>query len=188
MGERSEEDPLEALEARLGTSIIEEVPGSATGFQFTHALIQETLAGELSEARRVRLHALVGQASEELYGDNAEAHAAELAFHFAEAEPMLSPANLVRYSLLAGERALAAYAYEEALTHFDRALGAKQDSEMDSETAAGSFGLGCAQAVTRQGHDLQGAFDSMRRAVDFYVQAGLKADAVAVAEYPVSAL
>ena len=123
--ERSEEDLLEALEEGLGASIFEEVPGSAAGFQFSHALIQETLAGELSAARRVRLHAQIGQALEELYGDDAEAHAAELAHHFAEAEAVLGTEKLVRYSLLAGEGALAAYAFEEALAYFEQALAAK---------------------------------------------------------------
>ena len=95
------------------------------GLQFSHALIQETLAGELSAARRVRLHAQIGQALEELYGDDAEAHAAELAHHFAEAEAVLGTEKLVRYSLLAGEGALAAYAFEEALAYFEQALAAK---------------------------------------------------------------
>ena len=42
--------------------------GGAVGrYQFTHALIQETLAGELSTSRKVRLHARIAQAMEELY-------------------------------------------------------------------------------------------------------------------------
>ncbi len=59
---------------------------------------------------------------EELHGADVEAHAAELAHHFAEAEPVLGGLKLVHYSLMAGERALATYAWEEALGHFQRGL------------------------------------------------------------------
>lgn len=49
-----------------------------------------------------------------MYGDDAEGHAGELAYHFAEAEPVLGPENLVHYSLLAGEQALGKFGWEEA--------------------------------------------------------------------------
>ena len=38
--------------------------------------------------------------------------------------------KLVHYSLLAGERALATYAHEEAMTHFERGLAAKEGQPM----------------------------------------------------------
>ena len=50
--------------------------------------------------------------------DNFEAHAAELAHHFAQSEAVTGSDKLVRYSLLAGEQALVYYAYEEALDYF----------------------------------------------------------------------
>ncbi|MCH7714070.1 MAG: protein kinase, partial [Chloroflexi bacterium] len=51
----SEDRLLEVLEEALGSRVIEELSSSVGSFQFTHALIQETLAGELSATRRVRL-------------------------------------------------------------------------------------------------------------------------------------
>ena len=96
--------------------LIEEMAGGIDRYSFSHALVQQTLLEELSPSRRVRLHARIGVALEGLYGEEAEAHAAELAYHFAEAEPVLGAEKLVLYSLLAGEQALATYAYEEALT------------------------------------------------------------------------
>ena len=53
---------------------------------------------------------------------------AELAHHFAQAEPVIGPDKLVRCSLLAGDQALAAYAYEGAITHFERGLVARDIS------------------------------------------------------------
>ena len=49
------------------------------------------------------------------------------------------------YSLLAGERALATYANEEALSYLERGLAAKHGQPMDAEAAALLFGLGRAQ-------------------------------------------
>ena len=98
-----------------GARVLEELPRALWRYQFTHALIQETLAEELTITRRLRLHARIGEVLEAIYGMDAEAHAAELAHHFTEAQTVLGTAKLVRYSLLAGERALETYAYEEAL-------------------------------------------------------------------------
>ena len=181
----SEDRMLEVLEEALAARVIEELPSAMGRYQFTHALIQETLAEELSTTRRVRLHARIAEALEELYGADAESHAAELAYHFTEAEGVLGTGKLVRYSFLAGERALASYAYEEALVLFQRALAAKEGQSMDTEMAALLFGLGRAQAATALSHELQGAFDTMRRAFDYYAEVGLKSEAVAVANHSI---
>ena len=127
---------LEVLDEALSARVIEELPRAVGRYQFTHALIQETLAGELSTTRNVRLHARIAEALESLYGDNVEAHAAELAHHYVQAERVLGSEKLVHYSLLAGERALATYAHEEALAHFQRALASKEGQPTDAETAA----------------------------------------------------
>ena len=74
----SEDRLLELLEEALRAHVIEELPGVGR-YQFTHALIQGTLADELSLTRRARLHARIAEALEELYGAEVEAHAAELA-------------------------------------------------------------------------------------------------------------
>ncbi len=174
----SEERLLEVLEEALGARVIEEMPRTVGRYQFSHGLIQETLMGELSTTRRARLHARVAQALEGLYGPEAEAHAAELAHHFAEAETLLGSGKLVRYSLLAGERSLGAYAYEEAASHFGRALAAKEGQPMDGETAAALSGLGRSETAVVQGEEAVG---HLRRAFDFYVQARDIAHAVAVA-------
>ena len=48
---------------------------------------------------------------EQLYGVDAENHAAGLAHHFVQAGPVLGPEKLVSYSPLAGERGLESYTY-----------------------------------------------------------------------------
>jgi len=170
--------------------VVEELPQSVGRYQFTHALIQETLVEEISTARRVRLHARIAEALEELYGADVAAHAAELAHHFAEAEAVLGIEKLVRYSLLAGDRALAAYAWEEAQANFERALLAKgvplgsQDPAKDTEAAALLFGLARAQINMVESLGMLQAADSLSRAFNYYADAGDGERAVEVAEYP----
>ncbi|MCH8987314.1 MAG: protein kinase [Chloroflexi bacterium] len=184
----TEDRLLEVLEEALSARVIEELPRTVGRYQFTHALIQETLAGELSTTRRVRLHARIAEALEDMYGEEAEAHAAELAHHFAEAQTVLGTEKLVRYSLLAGERALATYAHEEALAHFQIGLASKEGRPIDAETAALCFGLGVAQTATLETHQIQDAVASLTRAFDYYVEVGEVERAVAVAAHPFSML
>jgi tetratricopeptide (TPR) repeat protein len=185
-----EDHLLNVVEEALAARLIEEVPGAAEDYQFSHALIQETLASELSAARRVRVHARIADTLERLYTPELEVHAAELAHHFAEAEPVLGPEKLVHYSLLAGESALAAYAWEEALAHFERGLVAKRvpltgvESARDAEAAALLFGLGRAQLATLPRERFPEALTSLDRSFEFYADAGDVSSAAAVAEYP----
>ncbi|MEE8159322.1 MAG: AAA family ATPase, partial [Dehalococcoidia bacterium] len=189
--EVTEDRLFEILEEALASRVIEELPQSVGRYQFTHALIQETLTGELSTTRRVRLHARIAETLEGLYGDEAESHAAELAHHFSQAEAVTGPDKLVRYSLLAGERALASHAYEDALAHFERALVARDitlsgtEAASDEEAAALLFGLAEAQSATFGGHQLVEAFTTLSRAFEYYAQAGNVAQAVAAAEFPI---
>ena len=98
----------------------------------------------------------------------------------------------MRYSLLAGERALSAYANEEAVEHFERALAAKEGQPpstgsgqaMDAETAALLFGLGRARAATVPWDEMHHAVAPLSRAFGYYVESGDVARAVAITEYP----
>src|SRR5919106_5403038 len=113
----TEDQLLQVIDEALEVRLIEEIPGVGERYQFSHALIQDTLAEELSASRRARLHARVGETLEDRYGHSASLHATELAFHFNEAQGVLGEQKLVQYSLLAGEQALAAYAHQEAVEH-----------------------------------------------------------------------
>ncbi len=176
----SDDRLLGVLEEALGARVIEEPPQTVGRYQFTYALVQDTLAQELSTTRRVRLHARIAQALEELYGEDAGVHAGELARHFAEAQTVLGTEKLVRYSLLAGERALAAFAYERALGHFQRALAAKEGQPVDAETAALLVGLGRSQMALLDDE----AYSTLRRALDYYADSGDLEQVVAIAEFP----
>ena len=188
----SEDRLLDVLEEALAARVIEELPNAVGHYQFSHALIQETLSGELSITRRVRLHARIAEALERLYGDNAENHAAELAHHFSQAEAVLGTEKLVRYALLAGERSLASFAYEDAITHYERGLMARNitlsgtEAAPDEEAAALLFGLARAQSATGFLPQFAEVFATLTRAFEYYAEAGNIALAVAAAEFPIA--
>ena len=136
------------------------------------------------------MHGRVADALEASYGDNAESHAAELAHHFSRAEAVLGTEKLVHYSLLAGEQALAAYAYEDALTYFERGLVARDitlsgtKAASDEESAALLFGLARAQSATFERHQLGKVFTTLSRAFEYYAEAGNGAQSVADTIWP----
>ena len=188
----TEDQLLEALEEALDARLIEETPLVVGRYHFAHRLAQETLIQELSLTRRVRLHARIAAVLEELYGINADDNAAELAYHFAQAETVTGTEKLVQYSLLAGEQALAAYGYEEALALFQRALEVKNGQpfstglgmKVDGDTAGLLFGLARAQFATLGRNMHQEPYQNLRVSFDYYVEAGDADAALAVAEYP----
>ena len=180
----TEDRLLQVIDEGLDTHLIEEVPRETERYQFSHTLIQDTLSGELSSSRKVRIHARIAEALERLYGDTAESQAAELAHHFGESRAVTGNQSMVHYCILAGEQALAGYAHEEALRHFERALDAKKAQSMDSQTASILAGLGRAQAATLERHRIPEVMANLSRAVDYFAQAGDVERVVAIAEFP----
>ena len=123
--EESEAALLDLLDEALAAQVVSERKGEGTGsYDFTHALIRQTLYSELSTPRRVLLHRRIGGALEELHGDNLESHLAELAHHFYQAAPGGDVDKAIDYATRAGDRAVELLAYEEAAGHYELALQA----------------------------------------------------------------
>src|SRR5829696_8871846 len=99
--------------------VVEERAGAAPEYRFRHGLVQEVAYGTLLEARRRELHLRVGEALVELHRDSPAEVYGLLAHHFAEADEAERAAE---YLLRAGDAARAAYANEEAIALYRRAL------------------------------------------------------------------
>lgn len=132
--ELSTDQLLDCLEEAVAARIITEIPSVVGHYRFSHALIRETLYGELSTHRRVRLHRRISEALESLYSNELEAHLPELAFHFFQAAPGGEVDKAIHYAIRAAKRATGLLAYEEAAIQYERALQAldlKDDREQD---------------------------------------------------------
>ena len=176
-----DEDLLNLIDEALEARVLEVASDGSERYQFRHALIQQTLNDRLSPSRKVRLHARIAQALEDLYGADADAHATELAYHCIAAEPVLGRSRAAHYSQVAGEQALASHAYEEALRHFQYALSAKQGQDIDRDTADLYFGLARAQAATLERPYLLQTSEYLQGAFEYFVEAGDVARAVDIA-------
>ncbi|MEE8519021.1 MAG: hypothetical protein V3S98_07845, partial [Dehalococcoidia bacterium] len=161
--EQSNDQLLEVMDEALGAKLVEELPRSVGRYQFTHALVQETLAAELSTTRRGRLHARIGQVFEELYADNLPAFLGQLAYHFVEAANAGDPAKAVDYCQRAGDSAMAHVAYEEAARLYEMALQALEGPESmeDGTRAKLLLDLGLAQV---KANDFASAIETLGRA------------------------
>lgn len=106
----------EAIHARLLTS----VPGAPTRLRFVHALVRQTLHSGLYPTRHVELHARAAEAIERRYRDDLTPRLAEVAHHLWEAGT--EPVKAAEYAVEAGRSAMHAFAYEEAVQQFTRAV------------------------------------------------------------------
>jgi tetratricopeptide (TPR) repeat protein len=115
---------LAALAAAVALGFVAEVPETVGTYRFCHPLMREAIYEGLPIAVRVQLHQRVGGAIERLHGPDSTSHIGELAHHFARAIPLGESARAGEYARRAGDRAMSAFAYEEAITQYRRALDA----------------------------------------------------------------
>jgi ABC-type oligopeptide transport system substrate-binding subunit/transcriptional regulator with XRE-family HTH domain len=101
-------------------------------YWFSHVLFQQYLYQQLSPGERRVLHGKVAGALHELYRGGLEEITAQLAHHYAEAG---NRDEAVNYLLQAGDRARTLYAHQEALDHYQHALGLLKEMG-DEERAA----------------------------------------------------
>jgi predicted ATPase/DNA-binding winged helix-turn-helix (wHTH) protein len=88
-------------------------------YGFIHALYQEVLYRRVPAGRRARLHQLIGERGEEVYGERSGEVAAELAMHFEEGHDYR---RAVKYLRQAAQNHSLRYANREAIAYFSRAL------------------------------------------------------------------
>ena len=105
---------LTALELILERRLYPEL-----AYMFKHALTQDVAYDSLLVQRRRELHALVGRAIEELYGDRVTEHHEMLAHHFSKAEDW---PRALDYLIKAAEKASQAFGLRQALALYGDAL------------------------------------------------------------------
>ncbi len=125
---------IEALEEAVDSGILREEEagvGHPCSYRFAHDLIRDVVYTELGAARRQVLHqrALAVLETE-------GARAAELAYHALLAG---EDESAYRYSVQAGDEALAVFAVEEAIGHYQQARALLQESQ-PLQTATGLGG------------------------------------------------
>ncbi len=100
-------------------------------FEFTHALVRETVMDECNVLRRARLHR---RAADALSALGEERHLEEIAVHLFEAASTADARRAAEMLMRAGHRALDRLAYEDAAERLDRALEALELAGAEDES------------------------------------------------------
>jgi DNA-binding SARP family transcriptional activator len=144
-----EDELLETLDEAMVARVVTDVPGGPGRLRFAHVLIRDTLYEGLTTARRVRLHRLVVEALDGLYGEESGPHLAELAYHSIAGSDFDKGVVSARR---AGDRALELLAFEEAARLFETALDALALAHTSDERARCELLLSLGDAHARVGN------------------------------------
>jgi tetratricopeptide (TPR) repeat protein len=116
----SEVGALDALDEAVAARVIVEDSRFPGRFSFTHALTREVLYAGMTAARRVRLHHQIAYLIErQSVGD---LPLGDLAYHFGQAASFCDAEKATDYADRAGDRALSAFALEDAARYYEMAL------------------------------------------------------------------
>ncbi len=165
---KADDEVLRLVEEALAARVLDET-SAVGGYRFTHALMQETLLGELSAARRVRLHGQIGEALDALYANTAEARAPELAGHYLESSALnrAHAQRAARYLRIAAEQAAGQFAWEEVIRHYERCLAIMLESP--DRLGQDEPGLWLELAIANmQASSRRPAWDAFDRAFELY--------------------
>jgi DNA-binding CsgD family transcriptional regulator len=178
--ENSEDELIELIEEVIAAHLMESAE-TVGRFRFAHALVRQTLVDEINAVSQVRLHARIANEMESIYSDEADDHAAELAYHFAEADLTGDSEKVIHYSTIAGEHALSVHAPSQAAAHFETALNALPNTAPVEQRANLHYGLAKGYVQTLDRSELQRAADQLRLAFDAFVEDDDAEAAVSVA-------
>jgi class 3 adenylate cyclase len=129
-----EAGPAAGMEPAIATLLDRDMirPAGADRFAFRHILIREVAYGTLPRAERARLHAAAARWLEDRAGDQEEAFAELIAYHYGEAASLMRALGLdaaeetrrraLRWLVRASEVAMAAAATGEAARHLRAAI------------------------------------------------------------------
>ena len=113
---------LDGIEEAEAANLLFPVPGrQEIRYEFSHALVRQSLLDMTTPLRRERLHLQAADATEALFGEDGS-HAAAVARHLLAAGRRADNDRKRRFLLLAAEHASEASSFDEAVAHLDQAL------------------------------------------------------------------
>lgn len=155
---------LAALEQAEAMRIVESGHEPGT-YQFTHALIRETLYDELSAVRRARLHQRAAVAIEAGRESSEMTTLAAIAHHYCAALPGGDPHKAIEFARRAAERADELTAYEESARLYRLALQAQDTGASVDPIERARVLVALGESLTKAGEHLE-ARATLRNAVE----------------------
>jgi len=172
--ELDEETLLDCLDELLAAGMIRPTPG-ADAYEFSHALVRQTLYDELSPSRRARFHRRVAQALERVYAGREGEAAAELADQYDNSRSLPGAEHGLPFAILAADRAAVQYAHAEAVTYLRMARNLASSTSAP-QRAQILCRLALAQVAALM---VDESLETVEEALGALVEAGAERDAVA---------
>jgi tetratricopeptide (TPR) repeat protein len=158
-------DCMELLDPAVRAQVVRAEPRGPVGpYTFTHDLFRETLYDGLSATTRASLHLAVADAMQR-DGSDRSLHPAEVAWHLLRAQPFADVDRVVAASARAADHASLQLAYEDAVAHYERALGTLDVGPGGQDARRSRLVLDLAEARRRAGRldAAQGAYHEAAR-------------------------
>jgi predicted ATPase len=128
-------------------------------YRFGHALVRDVLYKKLGAGERAARHLRIGEKLLAHYGEAADAHAAELTYHFARALPCGDAGRTVGFALRAAEHLVARGADEQAIKYWSEAVRASTFLRGDAtQRLTAQIGLGRSLVRIGRGAEAREAF------------------------------
>jgi len=153
----AEDELITSLDEAKRTAVVEErsAVAGAVIYRFAHAFFRQTLYEEIVAPRRIRLHQQVARTLEELHADRLKEHAAELAEHFSHSTDPTDLSKAVSYGEMAAQRAVAVYAYGEAVRLLEQALSVQEVMDPEDKARRCDLLLALGDALVLAGESLR---------------------------------
>ncbi|MBV9724843.1 MAG: AAA family ATPase, partial [Gammaproteobacteria bacterium] len=113
---------LAGLDPAIQAGIVQTVSAVSGSYQFTHALIRETIYQAFTPVERLRLHSRVGDALASIHSPHLESALSRIAHHYYQAAALGFTDKAVDFASRAADSAVRLAAYEEALVHYDHVI------------------------------------------------------------------
>ena len=141
-------DVLESLEAAEAAGLVTPLPGRPGRFAFVHALFRSHRYDTLSLRRRLDLHAAAAGALASSLGDG---HLSERARHTCLSVPLGNARTAIDLAYEAAREAEQAYAYDEAVAHYERAIVAARSLDLPDARRTNDLMARLGAALVRRG-------------------------------------
>jgi len=126
--ECNDEEFLDGIEEAEAAKLIFPITGQSDArYEFSHALVRQSLLDLTTPLRRERMHLKAATAMEALF-DEEPARAAAVAGHLMSAGRRANNEKITRHLMIAGTHASNALSFDEAILHYDAALDRTPES------------------------------------------------------------